>query len=106
MDGTEIEASRLREERDALLGIAGSFTNRLNLIFGALTAEVGLTSITVTGNAITLDGFATTPSFAIDYASFLEGTELFSVVHIVSLTIANSGGDSDVATFTIIIGDK
>lgn len=105
VNGMEIEVSRLREERDALLGTAGSFTDRLDLVFGGLTAEVGLNSITVTGNAITLDGFAITPSFAIQYASFLEETELFSAVHIASLTMA-SGGDSDVATFIIIIVDK
>ncbi len=97
-----IEASRLGEEARTVLGTGESFADRLGLVFAAPPAGVSLTSITMTDDAISLNGMATTPLLATGYAALLEETESFANVHIASLTLAHGSGDGSVTTFSII----
>ena len=92
--GMTTEASRLREERAAVLGTNGSFADRLGLVFEALPAEVSLASITITSDAIALDGVATSRWLSVGYAASLEETGLFSNVQIASLTMADIGDEA------------
>jgi len=97
-----IEAVRLGEEARTVLGTEESFADRLGLVFDAPPAGVSLTSITMSDDAIGLNGMATTPFSAADYAALLEETESFATVHIASLTMAHGSADASVTTFSII----
>ena len=101
-----MEVTRLREEARAVLGDRGEFAEGLEVVFGALPAGVELTSITMTGDAITLDGAAATRGFAIEYAALLEDTEFFSSIQIASLTMVGDNGDGIITTFAIVVRSR
>lgn len=106
VESMTIEAARLKEEARAVLGASGGFTEGLEVVFGALPAGVELTSITMTGDAINVDGAAATRGSAIEYAALLEDTGLFSSVQIASLTMVSGNGDGSVTTFAIVVRSR
>jgi len=97
-----IEASRLGEEARTVLGTEESFADRLGLVFAAPPAGVSLTSITMTDDAISLNGMATTPLSATRYAALLEEMGAFANVHIASLIVTHGSADASAIAFSII----
>jgi len=97
-----IEAGRLGEEARTVLGTEVSFADRLELVFGVPPPGVSLTTITMTDDTIGLNGMATTPFSAIDYAAVIEQTGSFAAVHIASLAVDHGSPGASATTFSII----
>jgi len=105
MDRVTVQTGQLKEERLAVLGADNDLGNILELVFGALPASIDLTSVTVTNDQMTLGGAAASRSLAIDYASFIEESGLFSTVDIACSIAEDGETDSDVTSFNIT-GDR
>ncbi len=94
LESIAAEASQLRTEREAVLGKSSNLADGLELVVGNVSPQLNLSSLVTSDGAITLNGVATNRSSVINYAALLEDQDLFSIVHIGSLTTVASDGDA------------
>ena len=80
-----------------------SFVEGVDAVFDNIPAGVAPTSATIRNGDITVEGYASTRSAAINYLGLIEETELFTAVNIASLSTVDIGPDVQVMQFIISI---
>lgn len=93
----------LEAEALELMGESQSFADGVDAVFGNITDGVAPTNVSIRGDDIIVEGYASTRTAAINYLGLIEETELFSAVNIASLSSVDLGPDVRVMQFIINI---
>ena len=93
----------LEEETLELMGRSFSFVEGVDAVFNNIPDGVNPTSVSMRGDDITIEGYASTRSSAINYVGLIEETDLFSAVNIASLSTVSLSAEVRVMQFIVSI---